>query len=289
MDFLTGYAVFHWIATWANPFCDVVFRTATDLGYPTFYYLTIAVLFWVVDRRRAGVLFLLVVASAYVNTFAKLWVHTPRPDPSLARVLDLRPYQSGSNAFPSGHAQNAVVFWAYLAWWVGRRWFSVLAGSLVLLISFSRLYLGVHFPIDVIGGLAIGIVLMLALLPVFERWSQSGFRLGAGGALPLAGGSLVLTMVTADPTVATISGSLLGFLVGAVWLPQSALAFSTLRQASAAVTGGLLILGGLSASLESLPHEPLTVYTQVAALWIIALWVYPQALRRVWPSPLEAR
>jgi membrane-associated phospholipid phosphatase len=175
MEVLTGYAVFHWIATWANPFCDAFFRALTDLGNETFYYLAIAVLFWLADRRRAGVLLLLLLLSGYVNTFAKLWAHTPRPDPGLIRVLDFRPYQSGNPAFPSGHAQAAVVFWAYLASWVERGGFSVIAALLVLLISFSRLYLGVHFPIDIVGGALIGAALMLILRRPLERWSQSDF------------------------------------------------------------------------------------------------------------------
>jgi len=175
MEFLTGYAVFHWIATWANPFCDVLFQTATNLGDHTFYYLAVVPLFWVGDRRRACVLLLLLLASGYVNTLAKLLVHTPRPDPQLTRVLDFRPYQSGSNAFPSGHTQGAVVFWGYMAGWVGRRWFSALAAVVVALIALSRLYLGVHFPIDIVGGLVLGGVLLSCVPPLLERWSLADF------------------------------------------------------------------------------------------------------------------
>lgn len=286
MEFLTGYAVFDWITTWANPVCDVVFRAATDLGYHPFYYLTIAPLFWVVDRRRACVLFLLVLASGYVNTFAKLWVHAPRPDPDFARVLDFRPYRSGSNAFPSGHAQNAVVFWGYLAWWISRRWFTGLALFLVVMISFSRLYLAVHFPIDIIGGLALGIVILLGVRPLFERWSQSEFRLGRAGGVLLLGVSLALGLASTDTTLAMISGSLVGFLAGAVWLPQSPLTFRSPWHSSAGAAGGLLMLAALSAVFDALPYNPLALYARVAALWVIALWGYPHVLQRLWPAAI---
>jgi membrane-associated phospholipid phosphatase len=288
MEFLTGYVVFNWIATWASPFFDVFFRAATDLGYHTFYYLAVAPLFWVVDRRRACMLFLLVLASGYINTFAKLWVHTPRPDPRLTRVLDFRPYQSGSNAFPSGHAQNAVVFWGYLAWWVGRRWFSVLAVFLVVAIAFSRLYLAVHFPIDIVGGLGLGIALMLILPRPLERWSRSNFRLGVAGIIGLVAATLALTLASTDLTLAMISGSLIGFLAGAAWLPQAPLVFSNVRQATAAAAAGLVILFALSAVFESLPYNALALYAQIAALWIIAIWGYPQLLHRVLPTAVHA-
>ena len=282
MEVLTGYAVFHWVATWANPYCDVFFRAITDLGYHTFYYLVIAPLFWVVDRRRASVLFLLILASGLLNTAAKLLVHTPRPDPLLARVLDLRPYHSGSNAFPSGHAQNAVVFWIYAAWWVGRRWFSGLAVAMVALISFSRLYLAVHFPIDVVGGLAIGAAVMLLLPPVLERWSQFEFRLGMAGSLGLTVVSVAPALAARDLTLAVIGGSLLGFMVGAVWLPQRLLAFRNTAQLWLCLAGGLLLLAGLSVAFDTFPTTvPLLLYARFALLWTAALWLYPQLLHRV--------
>jgi membrane-associated phospholipid phosphatase len=210
MDLLAGYGVFYWIATWANPLCDILFRGMTDLGSVAFYVMAIAPLFWVVNRRRASVLILLLLASSCINTVAKLWFHTPRPDPHLARVLDLRPYESGSNAFPSGHAQNAVVFWGYAALWIREGRFSIAAMVLIAAISFSRLYLAVHFPIDVAGGLAIGAGI-LGAAPALERWSRTDFRLGLAGALLLLCGSLTLTVVSADLTCAALSGSLIGF------------------------------------------------------------------------------
>jgi membrane-associated phospholipid phosphatase len=290
MEYLAGYAVFQWIATWANPYCDVFFRAITDLGYHAFYYLAIAPLFWVVDRRRASVLFLLILASGLLNTGAKLLLHTPRPDPHLARVLDFRPYGSGSNAFPSGHAQNAVVFWIYVAWWVGRRWFYGLALPLIALISFSRLYLAVHFPIDIVGGLAIGTAIMVLLPPVFERWSQSEFRLSLAGSLGLIGASVVLALSASDLTLAVIGGSLLGFMAGAVWLPQRLLVFRNVAQLSFCLACGLVLIVGLSAAFDAFPTSVrLLLYARVAVLWIIALWFYPQLVHRFLVSePLPA-
>jgi membrane-associated phospholipid phosphatase len=286
MEWLTGYAVFHWIATWANPFCDVFFRVVTDLGYPTFYYLTVAPLFWVVDRRKAMGLFLLILLGGYVNTYAKLWVNTPRPDPALARVLDFRPYQSHSNSFPSGHAQGAVVFWGYLAWWIGRRWFTGLAVVLIALISFSRLYLAVHFPIDVLGGLALGLLLLPAISPL-ERWAHRDCYTPPWTIAGIVGASLAITL-TGDVALATISGSMVGFLAGASWLPQQSLTLNSSRQSIVVVIVGLAAQLALSTTLGMIPPTQLLVtYGLVASLWVFALWVYPRLVSAMWlrPSP----
>ncbi len=288
MELLTGYVVFHWIATWANPSCDLLFRALTDLGYETFYYLVITPLFWVVDRRRAGLLFLLILVSGLLNTSAKLLVHTPRPDPALVRVLDLRPYRSGSNAFPSGHAQNAVVFWFYLADWIGRRGLRVLALTIVALISFSRLYLGVHFPIDIIGGLMLGGAIIALLPRVLEPWAQTDFSTTLLPGLALALASALLPLVLSDPTMAVIGGSFIGFMLGAVWLPQPPPVFGTTAQLSVGLAFGFLLLLGLSTIFSAFPTlVPLLLYVRVAALWVIALWLFPHAWSRLaLPLPL---
>ncbi len=293
MQLLTGYAVFHWIATWANPGCDVLFRGITDLGYEAFYFLVVTPLFWMVDRRRASVLFLLILASGLLNTAAKLLVDTPRPDPALVRVLDLRPYRSGSGAFPSGHAQNAVVFWFYIAGWVGRPWCRGLALLMVVLISFSRLYLGVHFPIDIVGGLVLGSVIMLLLPRALERWSRVDFSTGLTTALAVTVGSILLPLVSSNLTMAALGGSLLGFLLGGVWLPQPPLMFGRIAQLSVGLTLGLALLLALSSIFSAFPTAiPLVLYARVAAMWVIALWLYPQAWSRLlaplpFPYPAE--
>ncbi|MBI4517991.1 MAG: phosphatase PAP2 family protein [Deltaproteobacteria bacterium] len=288
MEWLSGYAVFHWIATWSNPSCDILFRVVTDLGQATFYYLAVAPLFWVVDRRKATVLFLMIVAGAYVNTYAKLWVNTPRPDPALVRVLDLRPYLSHSNSFPSGHAQGAVVFWGCLAWWVGRSWFTALALALIGLISFSRLYLGVHFPIDIAGGWVLG-ALMLPLIRPFQRWVKSDCYTPVWGMLAIAAGTLASTL-TGDAARAMISGSTIGFLAAAGWLPQQPFATTSARQSTVVVVLGLAMQLGLSATLGLVaPSSLLSYYGLTAFLWVFALWIYPRSVAAAWLRLAPAR
>jgi membrane-associated phospholipid phosphatase len=279
-DWLTGYAAFHWIATWSHPVLDVFFRAVTDLGYPLFYYLVIAPLIWVVDRRRGMVLFLLLLLAALMNSEAKLWADTPRPDPSLVRVLDLRPLQSGSRSFPSGHAQIAVVFWGYLALWVRRRWFTVLAVALIAAISFSRIYLAAHFPFDVVGGLVLGAALF-AVVPWLDRWAAADF--GAPVAVRALVGLVTASamLVSADAGVVTVLGCLLALLV-LFSLPPPRMSLSGVPQAALVVLVGVAIqavCAGLFGQFSG--QVDLSSGFRVAALWLIALWLYPQGVAAV--------
>lgn len=279
-EFLHGYAAFHWVATWSHPLLDRVFFLLTDLGNPLSYFLLIAPLFWVVDRRRALVLFLLLAVSGLVNSEAKLWFDTPRPDPEVIRVLDLRPIESGSRSFPSGHAQIALVFWLYLALWARRPWFTVLAVALAAAISFSRIYLGVHFPIDIAGGLALGAA-TLALVPWLERWRQADFAMPRPVVLAGMALSLGFVLWAKDPALVVALGCVLAFLVLGL-VPQARVTLAGPRQAAVVVVAGLSLLvaaAALSSRLGLLSaHAGGALGLVVAALWLLALWAYPHAV-----------
>lgn len=276
-EVLTGYPAFDWIATWSHPVLDAYFRGVTDLGSPVVYYLVVAPLFWVVDRRRGLVLFLLLTLAALLNAEAKLFFDTPRPDPALARVLDLRPLESGSRSFPSGHAQIALVFWGYLAYWVARRWFTAVAVWLIASISFSRIYLGAHFPLDVAGGLLLG-TLSLAAIPSLERWSRAGFPLPVAARAALLAFTLAGMYAVADAGLAVLLGCLLALLI-LLALPASEPSLSWRGAAAVVLCGLALQLAGVAALERVSPAE--TTFLRgagVALLWLVALWLYPRAV-----------
>ncbi|MBI3394263.1 MAG: phosphatase PAP2 family protein, partial [Spirochaetia bacterium] len=107
------------------------------------------------------------ILSNYTNALLKWSFHGPRPlwldSALLAPAIEL------SYGAPSGHAQNAVAVWGCLALSFQKRRGALFAGALVLafLISFSRLYLAVHFPHDILFGWVAGAA-VLYVVTAFE-------------------------------------------------------------------------------------------------------------------------
>jgi membrane-associated phospholipid phosphatase len=136
-----------------SPLLDSFFRVITSLGDELFYLLFFPFLLWCVDFYlgiRVGIIFLL---SVYVNTGLKEIFQQPRPFDILAEIQKVH---ASGYGFPSGHAQSSLVVWGSIAYWEKQIWIRNLSVLLILLIGFSRIYLGVHFPTDILGGWLFG-------------------------------------------------------------------------------------------------------------------------------------
>ncbi len=182
-----GVEVIRWLQQF-SPALDWPFKSFNFLGNLEFFLLFMPLLYWCIDRRIGVRLVVLFLISAYINAVAKEIASQPRPFVYDASIKPL--VHAGGGGLPSGHTQNAVVMWGYLAVRVKKLPMWLLAGVLMIGIPLSRVYLGVHFPTDLIGGYVIGaalLILYLKLAPGVEAWlapKAIGWQLAAAIALP---------------------------------------------------------------------------------------------------------
>ena len=151
-----------WINSIRSPNLTIFFQYITWLGYKDFLFLFVPFCYWFFDRKVFGIFTLFVFIGAFINTYLKDFFQDPRPD----TLLNIDPWSSTidlSYGFPSGHAQLAIVIWGYLFLNTQNIFLKILCVFLIVTISFSRIYLGVHDVADVVGGIIIGLFLIYAL------------------------------------------------------------------------------------------------------------------------------
>jgi membrane-associated phospholipid phosphatase len=159
--------IIEYIQKFRTPLLDEFFKFVNYFDTDFFYFLLIPVI-WIGYNRKLGVkLYFILMISALVNDQLKNIFMVPRPsqiDPSLGLI------QLSSYSFPSGAAQSAVLIpLIFINHFKEKKWPIFVGICYFLIISFSRMYLGVHFLSDILAGWIIGFLLFLLYLYVFPK------------------------------------------------------------------------------------------------------------------------
>ena len=289
----------YWLESIRCPFLDAVMQAFTCFGEELAFLLLALTIFWCVSKEEGYYLLFVGFFGTVLNQFLKLLCRIPRPwvrDPSFTIVESARS-GAGGYSFPSGHTQNAVGTLGGIARWHKNRALRIVCIVLAALTAFSRMYLGVHTPLDVGVSFGIGLVLVFALYPLFRDIDSHPNRLYLlFGAMAVLGAAYLLFAelwpFPADVDAANLASgrknayTLLGAVLGmtfAYWLDRRYVHFDVRAvwwaQVLKAVLG-LAITIGLRAALKA-PLLALCGGHNVANLIRYALMVIFAA--GIWP------
>lgn len=159
----------------ASPFWDKVMIYVSFFGEPFVAVILAVVLcaaLFMQNQRTALVLIFLAIAILLSADFFKILFERPRPD-----IFIVTGYtRPSSYSFPSGHVTFYTIYFGFLLFLalLSKKMAVLLRGfivfccaSLIVLIGYSRMYLGVHWPTDVIGGYLLGLSLLLPFLVLY--------------------------------------------------------------------------------------------------------------------------
>ena len=138
-------------------FLNVLFESITLLGEETLIILLVVALWFAVDKKLAQQVFFVTATSLSVNGIIKNFAQVPRP--FTKGISCVRVDTATGYSFPSGHTQGFATWSSFFAIKVKKIWLSVLVGVLITLVAVSRLYLGAHYPSDVIVAVVLGVSL----------------------------------------------------------------------------------------------------------------------------------
>lgn len=141
-------------------------RFFSYLGTEEFFLLMLPLIYWCVDSALGIRVGLVLVTSDLINYVGKLFFMGPRPYWVSSHVRGF--WAETSFGIPSGHAQHAASVWGIIAAYVKKTWVWAVALFLIFFIGFSRLYLGAHFPHDVLLGWLLGALIVWAFSYFWE-------------------------------------------------------------------------------------------------------------------------
>ena len=284
-----------------TPVLDSLMALVTELGGETAFLAAALILYWCVDKRQGIYLLAVGYVGTLANQFLKITCRIPRPwvrDPNFTIVESAREAATGYS-FPSGHSQNSVGTFGAIASCAKRKWVRILCIAVCVLVPFSRMYLGVHTPADVLVGSGMAVALVFLMKPlVFCNDGKNipvllGIMLFLGIAFvafmeffPFPAGIDAHNLESAVKNSYTLTGALVG-MIAAYWFDEKKLRFPTEAVWYAQIlkiAGGLALVLAVKAGLKA-PLDALFGWHMIARavryglVVVVAGMVWPMTFR----------
>ncbi len=249
---MSGVEIIQVIQSINTPSLDDFFGFITNLHEVGLYVAVFPLLYWLYDKRFTRYLLSVFLLGGVWSSFGlKEFFGTARPTEADG-VRQLFAETGTGFAFPSGHAQGPMAFYGAMAMHFRKTWITVGCGLLIFLIGFSRLYLGLHWPLDILGGWAIAIGLLYAFDLSRKVWIGDGISMSTQLIMAIGIPLVTLVIWRSAPWDAALdvsgesyklTGAYMGFWVGAI-LEERYVGFNPRH--GGAVFQALKVLGGLA-------------------------------------------
>ena len=223
-------SLLYWLEGLRNPLITQIMLLITHLGEETAFLVTAIIVFWCFSKKRGYYLMTVGFIGTIANQFLKMIFRVPRPwvmDENFTAVEAAKKEATGFS-FPSGHTQSSVGTFGGLAYTAKHSWSRWLCVAVAVVVPFSRMYLGVHTPQDVLVSVTIGLALVFFIHPlVFGGRSNKRMYALLGSMIVLCAGYVLFVNFYPFPADVDIerldsgiqSGfTLLGSLVGMLFV-----------------------------------------------------------------------
>lgn len=267
----------HWVQSFHTNVLDQIFILITMLGEEYFYILLLGFMYWCVNKEVTRYLVLCLTFSSVLNGAMKEIVNSQRPF-MVADVRALRVETATGSSFPSGHTQTVVAFYLALALKLKKAWAWILGSVLVILVGLSRIYLGVHWPRDVVGAIVLGSLSVALMIFIYKKELEKNINWPYYLLVIAICGSFLFLQ---SETYVKGSVAFLGFIIGTS-VEKRYIRFNTVNKPIIQIlkfVGGMCITGGLFLGMKFiLPDTVVFIgiryFVTVFSVAAITPWVF---------------
>lgn len=274
-------------------FFDVFFMLITACGEELVLFIVLPIFYWAINKEVSHLVALAGFTSLTINGAIKDIAQVPRPiGYEGIRFVEIENFlvdtvhlKEGSYSFPSGHSQIISVLMFSFASYYNKKKLWIASVVLVLLVMLSRLYLGVHWPLDVLIGGLLGLIIAVVTYIVFKKCNQEN-RIKL--YLIVATACLLALVVARKPDTFKAVGACFGFAVGALFenkLVNFDPKAGKLWQKILRVILGLVIVGGLKLGLKPLfgliADNVFLDFIRYFILVFVAIALYPLLFKKI--------
>lgn len=156
------------LQSFSSDILNIIMLIITSFGSAYFPICIICIIYWCYNKDVGFKLAIIMACSGVLNSIVKNLVQSPRPI-GVDGIKSIGEFSANGYSFPSGHTQNITVFSTSLAIFMRSKMVLFISIIFIFLVGLSRLYLGLHWPIDILGGIILAIIVSIVLNEVLIK------------------------------------------------------------------------------------------------------------------------